>query len=131
MIGEGGTEYEEEMAEELGLKRIVGSGSTWHSKLDLKGVLARWSLKFTSKKSFVVSQDLIDEAVYACEGPGGDGRTPIWLIRLANKKYDLVIMRKNDFLAMQTEDLIYTGKQDKKSQVKRKLASTPQLFRDE
>ncbi len=131
MIGEGGTEYEKEMESRLGLKRIVGSGSTWHSKLDLKGLIGRWSLKFTRNKSFVVDQTLIDEAVYACEGPGGDGSVPLWLFRLNNSKYDMVMLRLNDFEMMQETDVQLIEKQDKKSQVKRKLASTPQLFRDE
>lgn len=131
MVGEGGLEFEEEMAKELGLKRIVGSGSTWHSKLDLKGLIARWSLKFTKNKSFVVDQALIDEAVYVCEGPGGDGSVPVWLFRLNNSKYDMIMLRKNDFLSMQTEELIYTGNTSTKSKEKRSKAAIPQLFRDE
>ena len=130
MIGEGGLEFEEEIAKELRLERIVGSGNKWHSKLDLKGILARWSLKFTSKKSFVVTQSLIDEAVDACEGPGGDGSTPVWLIRIGSRKYDMILLRKIDFLQMQTEEVIYTGDTTTKSDLKRAKAAVPQLLRE-
>ena len=131
MIGEGGTEFEQEMSRELGLKRIVGSGSTWHSKLDLKGILARWSLKFTMFKSFVVNQSLIDEAVEACEGPGGDGTTPIWLFRIGSPKYDMIMIRKNDFKMMQETHTELLKLESTKSDQKRKRASIPQLFRNE
>ncbi len=131
MIGEGGTEFEEEMAEELDLKRIVGSGSTWHSKLDLKGKIARWSLKFTKHKSFVVDQGLIDEAVHACEGPGGDGSIPLWLFRLQEEKYDMVMLRLNDFIMLNRGEVQLLNKESTKAELKRKRASVPQLFRDE
>ena len=131
MIGEGGLEFEDEMAAELGLNNIVGSGSTWHSKLDLKGILARWSLKFTKNKSFVVDHILIDEAVNACEGPGGDGSVPIWLIRIGNSKYDMIMLRKNDFKMMQETDVELLHVESTKIEQKRKRASVPQLFRDE
>jgi len=131
MIGEGGTEFEEEMATELCLESIVSSGSTWHSKLDLKGILTRWSLKFTRSKSFVVSQDLIDEAVKACDGPGGDGRIPLWLFRLNNSKYDMIMMRKNDFKMMNETEVKLMPTDNSKIEQKRKRASLPQLFRDE
>ena len=131
LIGEGGLEFEKEMAKELGLKRIVGSGSTWHSKLDLKGFIARWSLKFTKNKSFVVDQALIDEAVYACEGPGGDGSVPLWLFRLNNSKYDMIMIRKNDFKMMQETYVELLKVESTKAEQKRKRASVPQLFRDE
>lgn len=131
MIGEGGLEFEEEMASRLGAKRIVGSGNQWHSKLDLKGKLARLSLKFTKNKSFVVDQALIDEAVNACEGPGGDGSVPLWLFRLNNSKYDMIMLRLNDFEMMQETDVQLIQKESTKAQVKRKRASVPQLFRNE
>ncbi len=130
-IGEGGTEYEIEMSKRLGLKRIVGSGSTWHSKLDLKGKIGRLSLKFTKNKSFVVDQELIDEAVYACEGPGGDGSVPLWLFRLNNSKYDMIMLRLNDFEMLQETDVQLLENPTSKSDLKRKRASVPQLFRDE
>lgn len=131
MIGEGGLEFEEEMAKEFGLKRIVGSGSTWHSKLDLKGKIARFSLKFTKKKSFVVDQALIYEAVYACEGPGGDGSVPLWLFRVGDEQYDMIMMRKNDFKMIFETDVKLISINHTKSEQKRKRASVPQLFRDE
>jgi hypothetical protein len=129
MIGEGGTEYELKMAERIGAKRIVGSGNTWHSKLDLKGIIARWSLKFTSKKSFVVTEDTIDEAVHACEGPGGDGSVPLWLF--GTPKHDMVMLRLNDFEMMQETEVELIKVESNKSEQKKKRASVPQLFRGE
>lgn len=131
MVGEGGLEFEKEMAKELGLKQVVGSGNKWYSRLDLRNEIARWSLKFTSKKSFEVNQKLIDEAVDACEGPGGDGTIPIWLFRLQKSKYDMVMMRKDDFLLMQEGNVNFTPTPaSEKTKKKRAKALKPQLFRE-
>lgn len=120
--------FEERLAEELGLKKTPGSGAFWSDKLDLKGTKMRWSLKYTSKRSFSISQDLIDEAVRVCEGPGGDFSIPLWAIEIESPKYDMVLMRKDDFLALLSED---QKLEIKSKQSKYKNAKTPTLLRED
>jgi hypothetical protein len=95
-----GITFEKEMAKTLGLDRVPGSGNQWHSKLDLKGRLTRWSLKFTSKDRYTITQADIDEARAATTSLSGDGRVPLWLLRLATSEYDLVVIGLPELLAL-------------------------------
>lgn len=127
-----GRDFEVELRKEFGLKPVPGSGSVWWSKLDLKGRLARWSLKFTTKKSFDITQDMVDEAISACYGPGGDGSMPLWGVRIGDERYDLVVMLKQDFAALQRgeiQPLISEGRE--KTRQRKALASVPALLREE
>lgn len=125
-----GGEFEERFAREMGLDRVPGSGNQWISQLDLKGFAARWSLKWTRFRSFQLDTDLIDEAVIACEGPGGTGEMPLWGVELNdNPDYDLVIMRKSDFKRMTQEELVLS--RESKADARRRLAGVPQLLREE
>jgi len=126
---EAGLAFEEELARELGLQRVPGSGSGFSSRLDLHGYGVRWSLKWTRKDSCPVGANEIDEAVCACEGPGGTGDIPVWAVRLrSDPKYDLVIMRKNDWKAM-CEDASRLHKQSS-ADAKRIRSSIPAIIRE-
>lgn len=129
---EKGREFEQEIAEELGLSLVPGSGNQWHSKLDLQGKEARWSLKYTDAKSYRLDQEDVDEAVEATQSLSGDGRVPLWLIRLQTEEYDLVVIRKKDFFAWKSGEINLSGDdKPKQSQVRRARARIPVLLRGE
>lgn len=121
--------FEVEIAQEFGLRNSFASGSFWFDPLDINGKGTRWSCKFTRKKSFPLSQALVDEAVSDTSGPGADGSIPIWAIRLAEEKYDLIILQKADFklLLEQTFNLVEPSKSD----VRKKKSRIPILMREE
>lgn len=89
--------FEEEIAKEFNLNLTKASGALWFSKLDSFGTGSRWSCKFTENNSISISKSIIDEAVNVCQGPGGDNKTPIWALRINESRYDLIVMRKEDF----------------------------------
>lgn len=127
-----GLDFERDLADEFGLKPVVSSGSTWHSKLDLSGPGTRWSLKFTTKEKWPLTFRDILEAIAACFGPGGDGSTPIWAVRVIDQ--DFIVLRKEDFKLMQAgySKLINIIEQDKPQVARRKRnARTPELLREE
>lgn len=125
-----GREFEEEFAAEMGLTPVPGSGSQWHSKLDLYGTGARWSLKYRAS-SFRIDKDFIDEAVDATEGMGGTGEVPMWALRLGDERYDLVLMRKNDFKRIQEGELKIIPEKRDKTAIRTRLADIPSLLREE
>lgn len=125
-----GIEFEEEFANEMGLTPVPGSGSQWHSKLDVSGQGARWSLKYRDG-SFRIDKAFIDEAVSATVGIGGTGEIPLWAIRLSDPKYDLVLMRKDDFKAMQAGELKVIPDKRTKTSIRTRLAEVPSLLREE
>jgi hypothetical protein len=129
-----GREFEEEFSEEFGLDKVPGSGSVWHSKLDVQGFGVRWSLKFTTRKVCPLSYEDFVEAIDACEGPGGDGSTPMWAARIEPLKEDFIMMRKNDFKLMQAgfTKLLNIIEEDKPQVAARKArARKPELLRDD
>jgi len=120
------------MEQELGLDRVPGSGSVWHSKLDLAGNGTRWSLKATRKHTFNVDDELISEALEAVTGPNGDGSIPLWAIRKSAdspRQEDFVLMRKEDFIDITTGHIELA--RESKSEARRRLAATPALLREE
>ncbi len=126
-----GREFEEQFAEELGLKLVPGSGSQWHSKLDVKGKGARWSLKATRHRSYSLSCDDLEELAVACYGLDGDGSLPLMAIRLyaEDDPVEVVVMLKDDFLPIVRGE--YTLAQETKVNARRRLANTPELLRDQ
>lgn len=127
-----GTTFEEDLAKEFGITRVPGSGNQFQSKLDIQGKGAKWSLKATEKKSIRFTQETVDEAVDACFGLNGDGSIPVWALRLETPEYDLIVLRKEDFKALQKGELQLIGEEKGKEKVnERRLRSkTPSLLRD-
>lgn len=124
-----GRNFERELSEEFGLELVPGSGSTWHSKLDLVGLGARWSLKYTESGAFPITVNDLTEAETACFGPGGDGKIPIWAARVPLGDY--IIMRKEDFKALQ-KGTISLIEQDRPQVAARKArARQPELLRED
>jgi hypothetical protein len=124
-MGNIGTDFEFELAEELGLQRVPGSGNKWANKLDVKGKGTRWSLKATGKSGFRVGAAMLAEALHVTEGIGGTGETPVWAVRV--KEGDFVIMRLDDWVKL-VRDEGFSIKPTK-TEEKRRRASTPQLLR--
>ncbi len=129
-----GREFEKDLSQEFGLKQVPGSGSVWHSKLDLSGHDVRWSLKFTTRKICPIRYEDFEEGLEACYGVGGDGSTPIWAARIEPLNEDFIIMRKEDFKLMQMgyEKLMNIISEDKPQVAARKRrASQPELLRED
>lgn len=123
-----GRQFEKELAEEFGLKRVPGSGAVWHSKLDLLGRRARWSLKSTTTPRFPLTFEDILEALDACYGLGGDGSTPLWAVRTLIG--DFVVIRKEDFISMQKGEHSFINKEKPQVAERKARARQPELLRD-
>ena len=67
-----GAEFEVEFSERHGLRKVPGSGSQWHSKLDAHGLGVRWSLKATKHGSYTIDSKDLWELVQS-HAPGEDG----------------------------------------------------------
>lgn len=125
-----GTQFEIDLAKELGIKRVPGSGNQFHSKLDLHGKGARWSLKATEKASASIKVADIIEAINACYNIVGDGSIPLWAYRIQG--HDMVMMRKEDFIEYQRGELeLIETKVDDKYEQRSARANTPRLLREE
>ncbi len=124
-----GRQFEKDLAEEFGLKQVPGSGSVWHSKLDIKGNDFRWSLKYTEKNQVPISFADILEALEACYGAGGDGSTPIWAMRIPVGDY--IILSKEDFKAIQNGWIKIINEDNPKVEQRKAKARTPELLRDD
>lgn len=121
--------FEKELAEEFGLEKVPGSGSKWHSKLDLKGNNTRWSLKATSKERWPISVRDLHEAKEQCFGPGGDGSTPIWAARIQGEDY--IILRKEDFKLFQNGEIKLINEIKTKAAEREARSKVPALLREE
>ena len=122
-----GTEFEEAFAEEMGLTVVRGSGNQWHSKLDVKGGGARWSLKATRAKTYTISADLIEEVEKATQGFGGTGEIGLHAFELNGEWF--VLARARDFKEIAAGE--YKLVTETKTDAKRKRAAVPELLRDE
>ena len=122
-----GTEFEHDLADELGLKRVAGSGNQWSSKLDVRGKGTRWSLKATLNNRFTINEEMLTEAVNVVGGIGGTGETPIWAVRLVDVE-DFIIMRKSDWIRFMKEEEFVVKQTG--AEKRRHTASVPQLLRD-
>ena len=123
-----GRQFEIDLAAEFGLKRVPGSGSVWHSKLDLVGNKARWSLKATGNPKFPITFEDILEALDHCYGLGGDGATPLWAAR--TPVGDFVVMRKEDFKELSKGDLKIITTEKPQVAARKARARQPELMRD-
>lgn len=129
---EKGLQFERDWSERFGLDLVPGSGAVWHSKLDLKSDRrARWSLKYTEKKSYSIKTADIDEAVDACEGPGGDGSVPVWGFRIGGEGHELIALRPDDFELLQRGELRLVGERETKGSERRRRSTIPVLMREE
>lgn len=127
---EEGRLFEQEIAQEFGLRNSFASGSFWFDPLDINGRGTRWSAKYTRNKSFPLSQALVDEAVEDTSGPGADGSIPIWVVRLQSPQYDLIVLQKEDFKLLLEQDFSLTI-EPRKSEIKRQKLNLPILMREE
>lgn len=122
-------EFEHDLAKELGLQRVAGSGNQWHSKLDIRGKDTRWSLKYTEEKGVNLTRATLAEAILACGGIGGTGETPVWAVRLEGMD-DFVMMRLSDWKAFFLENSAFRI-ESSRTQDRRARAKTPQLMRED
>lgn len=132
---ERGREFEDELALEFGLDVVPGSGSQWHSKLDITGKGARWSLKYTEGHSVPLTAVDLYEAVEACEGIGADGSMPLWAIRMEKLfgvcETDFVLLRKEDFRSLAAGELELIAPEKPKAAQRKARAAIPALLRED
>ena len=126
-----GREFEDDLALEFGLDVVPGSGNQWHSKLDLQGNEARWSLKFTLQNQFPLTYNDLVEAIKACEGTGGDGAMPLWAVRFGVSDDDFIILRKDDFKRLAAGELELVNEAKPKAAQRKAKARVPRLLRNE
>lgn len=122
---EQGRRFEREFAAEMGLEQVHGSGSTWHSKLDVKGFRARWSLKWTRRKTYSISGKLLEEVQAATGAPGGTGEIGLHGFSLAGRWY--VLMEASTFKAISAGELVLS--RETKAEARRREAAVPELLR--
>lgn len=115
----------------MGLEPVPGSGSQWHSKLDVHGLGARWSLKSTKFGSFPLSTDFFDELREHTQGPGGTGELPLGAIEINSGRDPevVVVMPEWVFKLLASERLELV--RESKAEARRRRASVPQLLRDD
>lgn len=123
-----GAEFEESFAEEMGLDLVPGSGSQWHSKLDVSGGGARWSLKATSHKSYSLKKEDLLEIQAACAETGEIGLMAIELDHFDDPIVAIVLDPNNfkQFAAGEFQFVLET-----KSDARRRRAHVPELLREE
>lgn len=125
-----GRDWESDFAEEFGLTLVPGSGAPWWSgKLDVTGEGARWSLKWTSKESYRLTQKDINEALEATRGLGGTSEIPLWAFNIQGE--ELVMMRKEDFKQIQSGELNVLPEVRTKTLERTRLAEIPILLRND
>ena len=118
--------FEHDLADDLGLRRVPGSGNQWSHKLDVSGRGTRWSLKYTEKDGYRLSAHDINEALSAT---ASSGEVPIWAVRLENAEDDFIIMRKSDWVSFLIERTFSIPQT--KAQERRSRSRVPQLLREE
>lgn len=124
-----GLEFEHLFAKSVLSKPNPGSGNKWYARMDIVDSLITWSCKFTSKKSFSLKQSDIDEVVGVATGPGSNDSIPALAIRIGTSDYDVVVLRKDDFLRIVQEETKYV--QATKTEAKRKRTKIPRLLQEE
>ena len=123
-----GGDFEKRFAKKTGSQLVPGSGSQWHSKMDATHGPLVFSLKRTTKSTFTVNSHLFDELDRATSAPGGYKDSLPALCISAGDMDDLVVMRLDDFMALQTS---YKGMfKASKSEEKIEEAKTPILLRN-
>lgn len=128
---EEGRRFEEEIAKEFGLKVVPGSGNQWYAKLDVYGKGARWSMKYTAAQSYRLTQEDLTEAYVATQGISGDGSVPLMMLRIGEPEFDVVVMRKPDFVSFQAGELQLIGTDTPKAGDQRRArARVPVLLRN-
>jgi hypothetical protein len=126
---EDGRRFEVEWTSRIGAHSVPGSGNKWYAKMDGSGGGIRWSCKHTRNKSYRLTQDDLVEVFEAVEGSGGDGSMPAMALRIGSERFDLVVLRADDFISLVTEKVEFI--RESKGEQKRRRAKQSILFRDE
>lgn len=96
-----GEQWEVDLAQKTGGNVVPGSGSRWHSKLDVRGRKTLWSAKATAAASFRVDHDMLRELRSSIATPGALGLdvVPILGVRLGNGE-EVAVCLLDDFMTM-------------------------------
>ena len=101
----------------------------WHSKLDVKDNVVRWSCKFTRHESYRLTQDDLTEIFYATTGPGGDASVPAMVIRIGSPTFDVVVLPASEFIRLMKMGNYSIP--ESKADMKRTRSKIPILYRRE
>jgi hypothetical protein len=127
---EEGNKFEKFFSQLTGSELVKGSGNKWYALLDADGIgQILWSLKWTSKKSFDLTDSLIDEMVEAVDGPGGRGGNTIPALGVGLQGEVLAVFRVQDLMRVLSEERALF--RPSKGDVKKSLAQVPELLREE
>lgn len=108
----------------LGTKPQPGSGNKWYAKLDVADGTILWSLKYTEKKSFPLTKELMAEAEEAVTGNEIPG------LAISVEGHPFVVLQADDFLRL-CESGDYKYIVPSRAEQKRQQSKIPSLFRDE
>lgn len=121
---ESGAQFEEVIADALGVKPTRGSGNQWFAKMDVATGHVLFSCKWTGSQSFRVEKGHMREIQGHCEGD----QEPALAISVGGEVY--VVQRAGDWLAGRTkEDSAFI--EPSKADIKRLTARVPALLRGE
>lgn len=125
---ENGYKFEKDTEKDFSGRRTIGSGNRWFDRMDVGTRKILLSCKETGHNSFRITQDDLQEAIDAVEGPGGAGGEiiPGWAIRINNNDY--ILLRKEDLIRMVKEEATFIP--ETKSETKRRVAQIPILQRE-
>jgi hypothetical protein len=122
--------FEIEWSGRVGGKVTPASGATWHAKQDVQDRTFLWSLKLTTKNSFRLTKEVLDDLFDDTWTPGGRPSVPALGIRIGTPEYDVVVLRYSDFASLARGELIIVGEEHDRA-VKEAFARMPQLLRED
>jgi hypothetical protein len=126
-------QFELDIAKEFGLTRVPGSGNKWHRKLDVDGHGIVVSCKYTQDTLNVnVLQEDLREMANVTSGRAGSGDLGFMVYRRNSfPNEDVVLMYKDDLLALLQEGAKPIPADNSKLANRRRRATTPALLRRE
>ena len=126
---EEGRAFETRFSRKYGGQEVPRSGAGIYHKLDVRDNKFLWSLKYTSKESFSITQKIWDEVHNEVYGPGGLGLDymPALAVELEGETY--AFMKMDDLVDLLETD-VKVFKAEKKKET-RARAAVPRLLRVE
>jgi hypothetical protein len=111
-----GRSFEEQFAKRMGAELVPNSGAGWFAKLDVGARKFIWSLKWTGKRTFTMTPELMKEAQHAVVGPGGLGADYTGGVVTSIGGEEYVTIRVDDFVDLVRDEvkLVPTSKVDER-----------------
>lgn len=123
-----GRQNEIRFAKKYNLEVVPGSGNQRFAKLDIKGKNILLSLKWTSKKSYSITLNDLQEIREAISAPGGLGLSTTGALVTNIEGREIISLDLNDLIRLlETDSTIF---EPNKTDRKRATANVPSLFRE-